>query len=229
MWAVVPLKSPERAKTRLAGMLGAAQRRELLFELATRLIRALQATPAIERVAVVTASPVVADFARALGAQALMQDVEAGTAAAFAAAIEQLRPRQLPRLLLIAGDLPLVTPAALDTLCAAPVDADWVIVPDRHHVGTNALLGAPQTLVPRFGHDSLRRHLAAARAAELRALVLHSGALSLDLDHPDDFAELRRRDARAADALLAALPPTLPAIETGVLLGEPPLRLAGAR
>src|SRR3546814_16144279 len=55
MWALVPLKSPERAKTRLSGMLSALQRRRLLFGLAARTIAALQATRDIDAIAVITA------------------------------------------------------------------------------------------------------------------------------------------------------------------------------
>lgn len=207
LWAVVPLKSPERAKMRLAGMLNPAQRRQLLFLLAERVIRALQATRDVDGVAVVTASSEVAAFAARLGARVIMQPIETGTAAAFAAAMDTLRPQQLQRLLMIAGDLPLVTTAALDRLIAAGVSEPGVIVvPDRHLVGTNALLcSPPQSLAPCFGTDSFRRHLSAARAAGLQAQVLNIETLSLDLDYPEDFEELRRRCGSNDDPVLAML------------------------
>jgi 2-phospho-L-lactate guanylyltransferase len=198
MWAVVPLKSPEHAKTRLAGCLSPAQRRQLLFDLAARTIDALQATPAIDAVAVVTASAEIAAFAQARGARPLLQLTETGTAAAFAAAIAQLRPLNLDRLLMIAGDLPLISAAALQTLCAPCAGIDVTIVPDRHRAGTNALLCVPpDVLAPCFGERSFQRHLAAARAANLRARILEIDALALDLDEPADLEELRRRGGSA--------------------------------
>lgn len=206
LWAVVPLKSPQHAKTRLADQLDAAQRRWLLFELATRVIRALQATDAVAEVAVATASKEIAEFAQSLGARPILQSAETGTAAAFSAVIAQLQAGQPQALLMIAGDLPLVTPAAIETLCAAAFDADVVVVPDRHRIGTNALLcSPPSAITPLFGPDSLHRHLAAARRRELRTRVLESDALSLDLDEPDDLDELRRRGSDLDDALRAAL------------------------
>jgi 2-phospho-L-lactate guanylyltransferase len=207
LWAVVPLKSPERAKTRLSAMLTPAQRRQLLYLLGERVIRALQATRGIDAVAVVTASAEVAAFASALGAKAIMQPVETGTAAAFAAAQQALRAQPPGRLLMIAGDLPLVSSAALQPLVDAELEAPGVIVvPDRHGIGTNALLCAPpQALSPCFGSDSFRRHLAAADAAGLRAQIMSIEALSLDLDVFEDFDELHRRNGASADALYGAL------------------------
>jgi 2-phospho-L-lactate guanylyltransferase len=204
MWAVVPLKSPERAKSRLAGVLSPQQRRHLLFALAERVIRSLQATRGIETVAVVTASTEVAAFARALGAEPILQSAETGTASAFAAAVSQLQVLQLPRVLMIAGDLPLVSPAALARVVAAGSETPGVVVvPDRHRIGTNALLCAPpQLLSPCFGTDSFRRHLAAAKAASLNACVLEIEELALDLDCAEDLHELQARNGAIAAALL---------------------------
>lgn len=206
LWALVPLKSPERAKTRLAGMLSPTQRRRLLFGLATRTIAALRATRDIDAVAVITASDEVATFAQGLGTRVIVQPSEIGTAAAFSSAIDSLQPLGLSRLLMIAGDLPLISPAALDMLCAPLAGSGVIVVPDRHRQGTNALLcSPPHALTPRFGRDSFRRHLSAARSAELQTRVLYSDSLSLDLDAPEDFEELRRRSAETADTVFTML------------------------
>lgn len=210
MWAVVPLKSPERAKSRLADVLSPAQRRQLLFVLATRVIRALQATRGVDAVVVVTASAEVAAFARERGAQAILQSTETGTAPAFAAAVRQLHPLKLPRLLMIAGDLPLVSPAALERVVAAGTASGAVpcavLVPDRRRIGTNALLcSPPQALAPCFGSDSFHRHLSTAAAAGVSARVLEVEELALDLDGAEDLDELRLRGGAPATSLFAAL------------------------
>src|SRR3546814_7143292 len=107
---------------------------------------------------------------------------------------------------MIAGDLPLFSPKALELLCAPVAGNGVVVVPDHHRQGTNALLcSPPHALTPRFGRDSFRRHLAAARVAELQTRVLYSDTLSLDLDSPDDFEELRRRCASTADIVFTMM------------------------
>jgi 2-phospho-L-lactate guanylyltransferase len=206
MWAVVPLKSPERAKTRLADTLNPTQRRHLLFALGKLVIDALHATRGIEAVAVVTASAEVASFASALGARPILQPDEGGTASAFAAALRELEPLNLDSVLMIAGDLPLVSSTALKRLITARDTATAIVVPDRHRIGTNALLCTPpHVLPPCFGADSFRRHLAAAEQAGIRARALEIDELALDLDCAADLDELRLRDRSAAASLFDAL------------------------
>lgn len=198
MWAIVPLKAPQAAKSRLATVLSPAERRELFYGLARRVIDALQATPGIEKVAIVTASDEVAHFVQESGAVVLRQSCDAGTAPAFATAVEQLRPLRLGALLMIAGDLPLVVPRAIERVLQAAADHDVVVVPDRLGVGTNALLcSPPDAIAPCFGADSFARHLAAARAAQLRSCALHVDELALDIDVAADLACLRRLQGAA--------------------------------
>ena len=207
MWAVVPLKSPDEAKSRLASVLSAAQRRHLFLTLAERVIRALQATPGVAVVAVVTASAEVADFARSLDAELIRHAADFGTASAFMSALVHLRPLRLERLLMVVGDLPLVTAAALERVVAlADSQPGIVVVPDRHRVGTNALLcSPPEVVAPCFGGDSFRLHLKAARAAGVPARVLELEALALDLDVAADLDYLRAAGSAPAAQLWQAL------------------------
>jgi 2-phospho-L-lactate/phosphoenolpyruvate guanylyltransferase len=193
MWAVVPLKSPDEAKSRLKAVLNATQRRELFFALAERAIHALRATPGIEVVAVVTSNSEVATFARSLQAEVIRHAADFGTASAFASAVQRLQPLHLSRLLMIAGDLPLVSSAALQQLLLQVEEKPGVvIVPDRHGLGTNALLCTPpEVIAPCFGSNSYQQHLRAAEAAGVSAKVFHHASLSLDLDVPDDLEYLR--------------------------------------
>lgn len=193
MWAVVPLKSPELAKSRLSNVLNPLARRDLFFAVARHVITILLDTPGVSHVAVVTASDAAADFARDCGASVIRQDGDCGTAAAFMAAVEHLQPLRLPRLLMIAGDLPLLTSAAVQQLIAmATASPGAVIAPDRQRTGTNALLcSPPQVIAPCFGVDSFRRHCAAVSACGAALSIIESPALALDVDVAEDLAYLQ--------------------------------------
>jgi 2-phospho-L-lactate guanylyltransferase len=194
MWAIVPLKSPHLAKSRLAAVLSSDERRACFFELAQRAIHALRATRGIEQVAVVTADEEVAAFARSLGAHVLPEVVEAGTAQAFSTALEQLRPHALRQILMVAGDLPLVSSRALEVVVDAASRHEIVIVPDRFQAGTNALAcSPPDAIAPCFGPDSYARHLAAARASGRTHCTLSLDELAFDIDVPADLEHLRRQ------------------------------------
>lgn len=203
MWAVVPLKPPSLAKSRLAAVLTPDERRAWFFHMAQRAIEALRAAAGIERVAVITADVEVACFARQHGAEVLMESRAAGTAQAFATALAQLRPQSLEAVLMVAGDLPLISSQTLETVVEAARRHEVVIVPDRLQRGTNALACSPPDAIgPCFGEDSYARHIAAARAARRSYCTLQLEALALDIDVPADIEQLRRQPAE----VIAGLP-----------------------
>lgn len=206
-WALVPLKSSERAKSRLAEILDPEQRAQLFYAMAKRVIGALRASKGIDAVAVVTASREVAAFAKTLGATPILQSSDVGMSPALASALQVLRPMQPARVLMLPGDLPLISSTAVDAvLTAADSDASIVLVPDRRREGTNALLCAPpDALAPHFGGCSFERHLAAARATGLATHVMEVAELALDLDCPDDLNYLHRHGGQRGAQLLATL------------------------
>ena len=214
-WALVPLKSGEHAKSRLASVLSAQQRSRLFFAMAQRVLSALRDCSGIERVFVATASPGVAAFAAQLGACPILQSAEIGMSFALSSALRRDEFSQPRRVLMLPGDLPLVSPTALAEILAVDIDEPGiVVVPDRQYIGTNALLcSPPRALTPDFGGHSFDRHLARAATAGVKATVFESSALSLDLDCPEDLDILRRSDA-------AQLLNVLDVEETGIALTE---------
>jgi 2-phospho-L-lactate/phosphoenolpyruvate guanylyltransferase len=213
-WAVVPLKSPDAAKSRLRGAVEAGARRHLVLAMAQHVVRTLVRAPGIAGVAVVTASAEIATHVEREGALVIWQDHDDGTAQACRKAAESLS-RTADSLLMVSGDLPLMHVAAVEELIdlrhQAPIVA---IAPDRRREGTNALLCAPpQVIAPCFGPGSFARHIAAAHARGLEARVVESDALSLDIDDLEDLDELNRRLDRDPSLLPAELRNALPRIE----------------
>ncbi|HEY5757192.1 MAG TPA: 2-phospho-L-lactate guanylyltransferase [Steroidobacter sp.] len=194
-WALVPLKSSERAKSRLAEVLDAEQRRRLFFSLAERVILALNESRNVDAVAVVTSSREVAAFAKLLHAVPIMQEADVGMASALELALQSLQTMQPGRVLMVPGDLPLITAHAVDAVFDAQPSGDHVVlVPDRRREGTNALLCSPPNVIsPCFGIASFARHLSAARAAGVVTTVAEIDELTLDLDCADDLDYLRQR------------------------------------
>ena len=194
VWAVVPLKSPDAAKSRLRAGLDAGARQRLMFAMARQVVRTLVRTPGIAGVAVVTASSEVAAFVEEEGAAVIRQERDAGMAEACRGAVAQLSARA-DSLLMISGDIPLICTEAIAVLVDLSRRTPLVaIVPDRRRTGTNALLCVPPTVIPpRFGTDSFQHHLAAARSQGAELRIVESDALSLDIDDLEDLDELQRR------------------------------------
>lgn len=206
-WALVPLKSSERAKSRLAEVLDVEQRRRLFFALAERVILALHESRNIDAVAVVTSSREVAEFAKALGAMPILQEADVGMSPALESALWSLQTMQPERVLMVPGDLPLICARAVDAIFDTQTSHEHVVlVPDRRHEGTNALLcSPPQAIAPHFGCASFARHLSAARAANIATRVVEIAELALDLDCADDLNYLRNHAGERAKNILTPL------------------------
>ncbi len=193
-WAVVPVKSLDAAKRRLAGTLDLAGRRGLMRAMLADVLEALAATPGLDGVAVISRDRRVARAARAQGARAL-PETGAGLNAAVAEAARVLAGEGCATMLVVAADVPLARPKEIVEILGARRPAPALtLVPDRHRIGTNALACTPPAVVaPGFGGRSLERHLETARRAGIPVSVLELPGLGLDLDTPDDLLALRQR------------------------------------
>jgi 2-phospho-L-lactate/phosphoenolpyruvate guanylyltransferase len=203
--ALLPVKSFTHAKQRLRTGLHPDQRRALAEAMLRDVLSALTSTE-LDGVIVITAARTAREVALEHGADVL-EDRERGHNAAARLGLETALEDGAERALLVPGDCPAVDPAEVDALLARrPSGAEVVIVPDRHGTGTNALLLAPpDALEPSFGPGSCRRHAEHARATGLTYEVQRLPSLALDIDTPEDLAELARLGDRApmTNALLA--------------------------
>jgi 2-phospho-L-lactate guanylyltransferase len=203
--ALLPVKSFALAKRRLRGGVDPARLRKLVDAMLRDVLDALAETK-LDGVIVISAAAAVRKLALGRGVRVLADRDQGHNAAARLGVAEALRLGS-DRVLLVPGDCPAIDPAEIDELLAhisTPPEA--LIVPDRHGTGTNALLLAPPDAVePSFGPASCARHVALARAAQVSYVVLKVPSLALDIDTPDDLAELARLGERAphTNALLS--------------------------
>lgn len=185
--AVLPVKAFRAAKTRLAEDLGRPQP-ELAAQMAEGVLRALCASKA-EGVLVVTRERRVMDLADALGAEIVEEDELRGHSAAATLGILRAVELGADRVLLAAGDCPLLTTAEIDALLDRHISAGVVILADRHGTGTNGLLLTPPTAIPpSFGMGSRERHAELAHRRGVPWTVEDVPAFAFDVDTADDLA-----------------------------------------
>jgi 2-phospho-L-lactate/phosphoenolpyruvate guanylyltransferase len=189
--AILPIKTLDRAKQRLASELDAAPRRSLVEAMFSDALIALRRATAVDVVLAVTPDHVAQRIAAGYGAE-VIEDSDAGHNDAARRGIEHATRRGADRVLLVPGDCPLLDPRELDALAGRRLRPNSVlVVPDRHGTGTNALvITPPDAFAPSFGEDSHDRHLEQARAAGLTAESVPVPSLALDIDTPEDLAAL---------------------------------------
>lgn len=176
---VVPVKSFELAKGRLAEVLDAEVRARLARRLAAGVLKAAGSLPRY----VACDNAEVAEWAREQGAEVLWHPVP-GLNPAVAYAVGQLRDAGVDRVIVAHGDLPM----AADVTWVADFDG-VTIVPDRRGDGTN-VLAVPAAASFRFayGPGSAGRHQAEAERLGLPVRVIADDALGWDIDTPADLA-----------------------------------------
>src|ERR1700730_15892414 len=171
----------------------------MCFTLARRVVTALRDVPLVRDTVIVTSSAEVEIFAGHLGVRVMHQVRDEGINSACEAAIASSSPLGITNALIVAGDLPLVSSESLTALLqgAHLQHRGVTIVPDRRHIGTNALVCTPADAIRlRFGPNSFAAHLRTAQEHGLEARIFESSELALDIDEPEDLDAWRRYDSR---------------------------------
>ena len=188
--AVVPFKRFTRAKRRLRSRYSGDEVQAIGRAMLTDVLEALQKAVSLERVEVLTDDLEVDALARQLGAGVRLRAPDPGLNPAIEAAARELAAEGFDAVLTALGDLPLLKGADVDRVVATGHEHPVVLVPSRD-AGTALLYRRPPDCIPaRFGPDSATRHREAAR---------------LDLDTPEDVAQLLASDVpcHTRDVLLA--------------------------
>lgn len=189
LWAVLPVKSLQDAKQRLAGVLTARERQELFRAMLEDVLSVLAASPGLAGCLVVTGDPEARRLAARYGTRVLAA-ADRGHTAASSLGAATLASDGVSGMVQVPADLPLVTPEDIGALLQAHGEAPAVTLsPSRDERGSNAVASSPPDLLRlHFGDDSFLPHLRRARNLGIEPQIVRRPGLALDIDTPDDLA-----------------------------------------
>jgi 2-phospho-L-lactate guanylyltransferase len=188
---LVPVKNLANAKQRLASLLDLPTRTALAQAMLFDVLEAVSRCKSRTEVGLVTNDAFAIKLAHHFNFQIIPDQTNSGETDAIRMATEFCESRGVDSTLVIPGDIPLLQPSELDQLLAAAPEEGSVIVPAADGRGTNAILRRPAGLFPlRFGNDSFKPHLEAARATNKPCVVISLPGIALDVDHPCDLRRL---------------------------------------
>jgi 2-phospho-L-lactate guanylyltransferase len=194
---VVPVKDFAGAKQRLDLALSPTWRRRLAEAMFRDVLGALMSASGLDLISIVTKDEQAIRTATEMGLLVIPEPENRGETEAVALATDVLIERGVQTMLVVPGDIPLITKEDVEAVIQAAPAADAVLVPAHDERGTNAVLLTPPNNLPlRFGNDSFGPHLESARALGLRTTVLHLPTVGLDIDTPADLAALAKWPAR---------------------------------
>lgn len=189
IWAIVPVKPFNRAKSRLSGELPPEDRELLAEGLLRRTLRLLHPLSVVQDILVISRDTKALSIARDLGAQTLQESGTPELNSALYRATRALRAWNADGALVVPADLPLLMPEDVEAMIKlGRYPGTVVLAPDRHEHGTNLLLVRPPGIIPySFGTDSFAVHQQHAAEAGATIHLYRSERAALDLDTPDDL------------------------------------------
>ncbi len=190
IWAIVPVKPFNRAKSRLAKVLAAGEREALAEKMLRHVLHVLSGVKQIAGVLVISRDTKILSIAREYAAHTVQESGTPELNAALLRASQVVGAQGADGVLMLPADLPLIQAEDVENLLhIGRYNMTVVLCPDRNEEGTNALLVNPPGLIPfSFGPGSFRRHLELAQAAGATIRIHHSERIGLDLDTPLDLS-----------------------------------------
>jgi len=200
----VPVKDFARAKKRLRARFDDRAVERILRALLADVLESLGDAKRIEDTFVLSDDAAVAAAARESGASVCLRAPDPGLNEAIELAAADRVMDGFDAVMVALGDLPLLSPADVDSLVEAGERAAVVIAP-ADDGGTALLFRRPPLVIPaRFGPESASAHETAARERGVTPLVWSLPKESqIDLDTPEDAARLAAsaRACRTRDVL----------------------------
>jgi 2-phospho-L-lactate/phosphoenolpyruvate guanylyltransferase len=188
---LVPVKNLSGAKQRLASVLDQATRTDLAQTMLLDVLESLASWADRPEVALVTSDPFACRLAQRFDFRVIPDSANRSETDAIEMATQVCESRGVDFTLVIPGDVPLIQVREVEEILRAAPDQGSVLTPAADGRGTNAAFRRPAGLFPlRFGNDSFKPHLSAARATGKPVVVLPLPGIALDVDSPSDLYRL---------------------------------------
>lgn len=189
IWAIIPVKPLNRAKSRLADVLEPDQRRFLAETMLRHVLETVRAVPQVMGTLVISRDTKVLSIAREYDARTVQESGAPELNTALLRATKVVASWGCNATLVLPADLPLIAPEDVTSIVNLGRSVMTVVIStDQSEDGTNALFMRPPGLIPyAFGPGSYARHVQLAREAGAEVIVYRSDRLSLDIDLPADL------------------------------------------
>jgi 2-phospho-L-lactate guanylyltransferase len=201
VFAIVPVKRFENAKTRLSSVLDKEDRVHLSALMLEDTLRILSMVPSLSKVIIVSSDKRAHELATKYGAKFLNEEKERGVNSAVALADSYCMREAADATIIIPHDLPLIN--GRDILKAQELAQREhqcvVICPSHRYDGTNMLLRKPPSVITTFyDSNSYNMHVKAATSLGISVKYFFSKDLMCDVDTPEDIVLLMKEGAGAA-------------------------------
>ena len=200
MWAIVPVKTFDRAKQRLANVLSEAERRSLMLAMARDVLTCLAKSTQLSGILIVSRAPEADALAQTFGTERFAESPDANLPQALEQATQHLMTHfDATGVMVVPADVPGIRAEELDEILSQHESV--TVLPDAEHIGTNGLICSPPLCMPYiFDGKSFKPHVDAAFAAGITPKVVPGSCFILDVDVPDDLVRVMQQEPHSQTA-----------------------------
>ena len=189
MIVLIPVKSLDHAKSRLARNMSPDERIQLVLQMLDHVIATVQSCKEVTKIIIVTPDGRIKTYGEQKGVNVLMEE-EPGYNESLTKAAAHEKGNAL---LTIAADLPLLTADDLNHLIHLAKSHDVVLAPAKDG-GTNAVFMKFSLILPYlFGEHSFEQYKKTAQEKNLSVGVYQSETISFDIDTEEDLNKLQQK------------------------------------
>jgi 2-phospho-L-lactate guanylyltransferase len=203
IWAIVPVKPFNRAKSRLEKALDPAQREAFAMKTFKHSLDVLTNVRQVGGVMVVSRDPKALAIARDYKAHTIHEGEATDLNPALLRASQFVGSQGATGVLVLPADVPLVTTEDIEQIVyLGRFSLTVVLAPDHNENGTNALLVNPPGIIPfSFGMGSMQRHINLAQEAGAAVKIYRSETIALDIDTPEDLKRYQQMSEQPVEPL----------------------------
>ncbi|HMK95561.1 MAG TPA: 2-phospho-L-lactate guanylyltransferase [Candidatus Limnocylindrales bacterium] len=195
-FAVVPVKSLLKSKTRLSNFFTFQERTLFTLAMLQDVLNALESSN-VNNTVIVSSDLTVEGLVKDFG-MTFLKETQRGLNQALSQATKWCVRNAAEWILVLPADVPLITSKDINLLTELAVNNSVVISPSRNG-GTNALLQMPPQLIsPCFGPDSFKKHVSEALAKHVRTKIYISSNVMSDIDSEKDLEQFLKAGRQTA-------------------------------
>lgn len=189
VFAMIPVKSLLKSKTRLSMILNPKERQALTLVMLEDVLRAVKCSM-VRQVVVISSDSTVKELVEKFGAMYL-EEKKRGLNQAIEQALEWCIQNKADSVLVLPADIPLIIPKDVNQIVKLGSEETSIVISPSQNGGTNALLQKPPNLIrPRFGPNSFSKHKGEASHKGIPTKVYMSKRVAMDIDSPKDLEKL---------------------------------------